>query len=88
MLGRAECLGSTACTLVLLGAEEPEPYACRPTQGDCEAGLAQSSADLAARCGDRPGCQARPATCYCGCEPTAPCDCECAGGHPPACAPL
>jgi len=96
-LTRKACMGSIDCTLVLIDAEATQAYACRPSSGDCEEGLAQARlGDEPELCTGRDGCALQEPQCYCHCrgygqtavadgEETEDCDCECGGGLPPAC---
>jgi hypothetical protein len=99
-LARAECMASSRCVLVLLRPDDEIDYACREAENDCERGLRQDrlTQNGGAACTERDGCAYRAGQCYCACHdagrtavpdlPSAPaCDCECAGGPPPACEP-
>lgn len=95
-LSRTDCRHSVVCTLVT-DASRPDRYICREAGGNCEVGLRQHVSDRD-RCDDREGCVWQTGSCYCDCRgagqtavPDGPgvedCDCECAGGPPPGCAP-
>ncbi len=96
-LSRAACMRSVVCTLAAPAGRASSRYVCRPAAGNCEIGLRQIAEDQD-RCAARTGCRWREAACYCGCRgagetavPDGPelpaCDCGCAGGPPPGCAP-
>jgi len=73
-----ECTRSSQCTLVQTG--QHGGYACRAAQGRCETGFRQvSDGDIQKDCEAKPGCEFKPASCYC--PPNLECVC---GGGPPA----
>lgn len=90
-LTRADCLASTHCTLHWV---KQSVYACRPDDGPCEIGIAQTDRDA---CEAKPECAFEQAMCYCpfpGYGATEVPDvipkdrvaaCACGGGKPTMC---
>lgn len=85
------CLSSVECTLDCERSKaEPEKclnfahYSCHPAQGVCELGIKQSELTQET-CESKSGCLYRPANCFCMCDFTEDCDCECGGGPPATC---
>jgi hypothetical protein len=73
-----ECIHSPHCTLVQ--TVEHGAYTCRAARGRCEIGFRQAGeGDIRADCEAKPGCEFKPASCFC--PPNVQCVC---GGGPPA----
>lgn len=77
-LDQLECAGSTTCKLEQLSVHGN--YRCREARGRCETGFRQAGeGDIKQLCESKPGCEFKPANCYC--PPNLNCFC---GGGPPA----
>jgi hypothetical protein len=74
-LTRTACMESTTCTLEQAGdPKRRDLYRCRPAQGSCEGGVAQSAFSGETRdearqaCEARSGCALDLGMCYCACR--------------------
>jgi hypothetical protein len=92
-LDALQCMRSTSCTLDCERNKNdpsycqiPGNYYCRVERGSCEKGISQNSLQKNPKiCTEKKGCKFIAGYCFCRCDFTNDCDCECSGGAPAIC---